>query len=233
MASRLRTCSITRYSQGFTLIELLVVVSIIAILASLLLPAVSVVQSAAGAAKCASNMRQIYIGTLAYADDNENRLPTSAQQTSSHGDDTFWFALVAPYVDANRTGKNGVGIKGWNDLRQSSVIWGCPQYKKNPTLLWACGYGMNFRLALPDEFSSNFKDLSSAAAQSWAGPYRNFSLDSVTYSATRPLFGDAGSWGLGPTARHRGKSVSVYCDGHVATIMPVIISAQIADPSKF
>ena len=54
---------------GFTLIELLLVISIIAVLAALLLPAIGLVRNAAQSAKCASALRQIGLANLTYADD--------------------------------------------------------------------------------------------------------------------------------------------------------------------
>ncbi len=57
--------------HGFTLIELLVVISIIAILASMLLPAVGMVRDMAQSAKCVSNLRQMQLANLAYATDSE------------------------------------------------------------------------------------------------------------------------------------------------------------------
>ncbi|MBN8524609.1 MAG: prepilin-type N-terminal cleavage/methylation domain-containing protein [Planctomycetes bacterium] len=63
---------------AFTLIELLVVIAIIAVIAAMLLPAVSLVRDAARATKCMSNLRQVSAGFGAYANDNEGRWPYAA-----------------------------------------------------------------------------------------------------------------------------------------------------------
>lgn len=61
--------------SAFTLIELLTVIAIIGILAAILIPVVAAVRESARAAVCFSNLRQMGMATLLYADDHNERYP--------------------------------------------------------------------------------------------------------------------------------------------------------------
>lgn len=88
-----------RSQRGFTLIELLVVIAIIAILAALLLPAVSRAKDAGRRTTCLSNLRQVNLAIALYADDFGDSLPVLPEDNPyPNGVGAYYKQLVKGYL---------------------------------------------------------------------------------------------------------------------------------------
>ncbi len=87
---------------GFTLIELLVVIAIIAILAAILFPVFGRARENARRSSCQSNLKQLSLGWLQYAQDYDERVvPWSANGTSG-GYAFVWQEIVQPYIKSTQ-----------------------------------------------------------------------------------------------------------------------------------
>jgi prepilin-type N-terminal cleavage/methylation domain-containing protein len=77
MKKKVRHIMLRKHTHGFTLVELLVVISIIAVLLSILMPALNKVRDQARRTTCTTNIRQQGIAMVAYASENRNKYPAA------------------------------------------------------------------------------------------------------------------------------------------------------------
>ncbi len=84
---------------GFTLIELLVVIAIIAILVSLLLPAVQQAREAARRSQCKNNLKQLGLAVHNYHDTYRQFPPAVFEHGATPNDGTTWSARILPQLD--------------------------------------------------------------------------------------------------------------------------------------
>ncbi len=90
-----------RRRSGFTLVELLVVIAIIALLAAMLLPALSRAKAAARSARCKSNLHQVGLALKLYTDDF-HQFPPCAAVDSGSPVYSLWDGKILPFAGNNR-----------------------------------------------------------------------------------------------------------------------------------
>ena len=106
--------------DGFTLIELLVVVSIIALLVSILLPALSKARDAAKRTVCSANEKAIGMACYSYATENNGELPEAYYINNHIARFAFHLLLESGYLGRQ------VEVIGYGKVWEGTEVWSCP-----------------------------------------------------------------------------------------------------------
>jgi prepilin-type N-terminal cleavage/methylation domain-containing protein/prepilin-type processing-associated H-X9-DG protein len=139
--------------KAFTLVELLVVIGIIALLISILLPAMNSARRQARSLKCLANLRSVGQALSLYAANNQRFYPIARHKMLSATPplEQRWHDRLTPYITSASKGDTAVTTTGdAAALRESSVIWGCPEWADKDTYSYAStGYAMQVFPASP------------------------------------------------------------------------------------
>jgi prepilin-type N-terminal cleavage/methylation domain-containing protein/prepilin-type processing-associated H-X9-DG protein len=166
--------------QGFTLVELLVVIAIIAMLVTLLLPAVQSAREAARRAQCINNLKQIGLGLANYQSAND-RYPYGADDDDCEvrrpRKPLTWRVLILPFVEQQSIYDQLV------ELAEASVVSSC--YPSRPWDTSPFQQQVIDGFVCPSESDSPVKQ----GFSSWSGP---------NPAAIASYFGNAGPVSTGP-----------------------------------
>ena len=205
---------------GFTLIELLVVIAIIAILAAILFPVFARAREKARQTSCLSNLKQLGLAVMMYAQDYDEMMPIGDYFSSDWSQEYGWDYFINWNTGAYTVGSVGAYTKSGQlnvcpSLRDAQS-WGRPN----------SGYGLNATYVCPP------------AGEYWPGGAYKFpaALAQISVPAQTALLADSAymsggtvyqnnflrapsdpnyGW-IGPNThfRHNGVANVVYCDGH-------------------
>jgi prepilin-type N-terminal cleavage/methylation domain-containing protein/prepilin-type processing-associated H-X9-DG protein len=210
---------------GFTLIELLVVIAIIAILAALLLPALSRSQTKAQAIQCLNNLRQLQLSWHLYATDNAEKIPPNNGLT--HDATITWIDGWLDYNVGNTDNTNVLYLRRghlWS-YNQSLGLYHCPADKSTAsfggvTLPRVRSVSMNgwinTLIGWPDPgdpqwvFFKSANDIRAPANLFVLHDERPDSIDDSYFGVEM----DKSAFGNWPGSNHQGAGNFSFADGH-------------------
>jgi len=223
--------------SGFTLIELLVVIAIVAVLAALLLPALSRAKAKAQQLYCLNNLKEQAVATFLYADDNKDLLPFAWWQPAPNHDvySNSFECLLVPYLFRSQF---VVGTTTSNSdfaqnvfacpVRLKENLWGKYPYWPGFGNPWKISYAMSQYVLLG--FPPAYTSPKTAKLSSAPHPAQTFLISDVSKDLNHPAITVLGLVPLGPEGapsyepgyRHGvayplGRANLASMDGHITS----------------
>jgi prepilin-type processing-associated H-X9-DG protein/prepilin-type N-terminal cleavage/methylation domain-containing protein len=212
-------------NSGFTLIEMLVVFAVIAVLATLMVPAIGRWLEMGRSAACVGNLRQMGKAHMSFVADNDGFMIPAAKINRYRPDGPsvpyqFWFNALEPYM-----GSEGPASRATHGLNRPA--WQCcPSKRMTITEDRMIGYGWNFHAFGMDTFNGDaVKDnrFSFSRLVSVAQPSKTILIGDSTDDVTDPGFRHMYVYRGNPetrAARHGGRGNYLMADGSVASYSP-------------
>jgi prepilin-type N-terminal cleavage/methylation domain-containing protein/prepilin-type processing-associated H-X9-DG protein len=216
---------------GFTLIELLVVIAIIAILAAMLLPALSKAKQRALTISCVSNLKQLALGWTMYAGDNQDHMVINYLNPANYlGTTNSWINGQIGQVNSLPGATNLLAIQQGllYQYNPNAKIYECPSASMGPTGLpkLVRNYSIEHRMGgnvtwfYNTASIPNYVKISQVAnpAPSSAIVFVDESIntidDGLYYTSPAPPNPATGTWQNSPTSRHGQGGTFSFADGH-------------------
>lgn len=189
----------------FTLIELLIVIAIIAILASMLLPALGRARARSKEILCASNLKQTGLGIAMYSNDNDSWLVPYV--TSWGAVRTWGYYLMIPQYLPYKTGDDG---QGYSDLLQ------CPLALEKITSTFALG---KTNYGYPQHCGDFTNDYALVRVTNVKTPTKGgVVMDSTCPSGSPKLYAESSGNVAFEDPRHNNRVSALFLDGHVSSL---------------
>lgn len=199
----------TNKKKAFTLIELLVVIAIIALLLSVLVPALRKVKGQAQAAICRSNVKQWGMIFMMYAQDNDNSFPQNYRGDGLSHYDAYWCHATLKYYDDPK-------------------IRFCPACKRNMDRVREIAAGGAFYMNYGKTFMNwgPFADPATVTSNDWWDEYPEGSYGMNEWCSNPPsnVQDPSGLWGAPPSLTWR-KLDNVKS----SSIVPLFLDCKLVD----
>ena len=227
-------CNAPACKRRFTLIELLVVIAIIAILAAMLLPALSAARMSAKTAGCLANLKQIAFGAIAYADANEGWVVSSTLDGSAG---KTWYRAIYAVMYPEETNQ------GYSSEKNEKLyaVYSCPmestpfsgttskgfKYTHFAHNMFGFGFKCNYDPSATNKNKykpRNITELADASRAIFAADTSNTQIayiNSYSYQGLAYRHGGDVSFTKSDTTqlKYNGNAVNMnYMDGHAETV---------------